>query len=148
MIPSLKAVCNHLYLRVSPDLCPGSIGGYCGSTPHDPRCLRVSRLQAPQGHSPVYALVGSLLFGGQFQFSVEEATHSQKKFTQVRRLASAGLRAAQGTSGSRAPPQSQKHRAKNRGNNRRSGGAPAQSQAQQGARGQGASNKRPQAGRR
>ena len=114
--------------------------------------------------------IGSLLFGGQFQSSVDEAMHSREKLTQVRWLASSGSRAAQGTSGSRAPTQSQKHRAipppppppttqlvpsgdggsaakrhqsKYRGNNRRSGGAPAQSQAQQGARGQRVSNDRP-----
>ncbi len=127
--------------------------------------LRATLLSTP--------FVGSSLFGGQFQSSVEGAMHSQEKLSQVRRLASAGSRAAQGTSGSRALQQSQKCRAvppppphptaqsvpsrdgslaakrrqsKNRVNNRRSGRAPAQSQAQQGARGQGFSNKKAPAG--
>ncbi len=52
--------------------------------------------------------VGSSLFGGQFQSSVEEATHSQEKLSQVRRLASACSRVAQGTAGARAPQPSQK----------------------------------------
>ena len=92
----------------------------------------------------------------------------------MRRLASTGSRAAQGTSGSRAPQLSQKRRAippppspptaqlvcsrdrgsaakrcrsKNRGNTRRSGGTLAQSEAKQGARGKGVSNKWPPAGR-
>ena len=145
-----------------PDICPGGIGGCSGSNRmildasmfRDCRPLRATLLSTP--------FVGSSLFGGQFQSSVEEATRSKEKFTQVRRLASAGSRAPQGTSGSRAPPQSQKHRAvppppstptaqsvpsadggsaakrrlsKNRGNNRRSGEAPAKSQTQQGAGG-------------
>ncbi len=107
----------------------------------DCRPLRVTLLATP--------FVGSSLFSGQFQSSVEEATHSQEKLRQVRRLASAGSKAAQGSSSSRAPPQSKKRRAispppppptaqsvpsgdrglaaksrrsKNGGNNRRSGG--------------------------
>ncbi len=55
--------------------------------------------------------VGSSLFGGQFQSSVEEATRSQEKLTQVRRLASSGSWAAQGTSGPGVTQQSQKRRA-------------------------------------
>ncbi len=51
--------------------------------------------------------MGSSLFGGQFQSSVTEATRSQKNLNQAR-LASAGSRAAQGTSGSKAPQQSTK----------------------------------------
>ncbi len=134
----------------------------------DCRPLRTTLLSTP--------FVGSLLFDGQFQSSVEEATRSQGNLSQGRQLASAGSRAAQGTSGSIVPQQSQKRKAvpppspppptaqsvpsgdgglavkrcrsKNRSANRRSGGAPAQSQAQQAARGQGVSNKRPPAGGR
>ncbi len=65
--------------------------------------LRATLLSTP--------FVGSSLFGGQFQSSVEEATRSQKKLSQVRQLASVGSIGAQGTSGSRAPQQSQKRRA-------------------------------------
>ncbi len=92
----------------------------------------------------------------------------------MRQLASAGSKYAQGTLGSSATEQSQKCRAaspppppptaqsvpsgdggsaakrrrsKNRGSSRKSDGAPAQSQAQQFARGQGVSNKRPPSGR-
>ena len=57
--------------------------------------LRATLLSTP--------FVGSSLFCGQFQSSVEEAMRSQEKLSQVRHLASAGSRAAQGTSGSRAP---------------------------------------------
>ncbi len=99
---------------------------------------------------------------------------SQEKLTQVRRLASSGSRATQGTSGARATQQSLKRRAASppppppttqsvpsgdggsAAKRRRSktgeligqAGPPAQSQAQQGARGQGLSNKRPPARRR
>ena len=112
-------------------------------------------------HLQSTTFVGSSPFGGQFQSSVEEATRSQEKLSQASRLASAGSRAAQGTSGSRVPQQSQKRRAvppppppptaqsvpsrdggsaakrhrPKTGNNRRSGGAPAQSQAQPRAEG-------------
>ncbi len=64
--------------------------------------LRATLLSTP--------FVGSSLFGGQFQSSVEEATCSQEKLSQVRWLLSAGSRAAQGTSGSRVTQQSQKRR--------------------------------------
>ncbi len=113
---------------------------------------------------------GSSLFGGQFQSSVKEATCSQEKLSQVRRLASLGSRVAQGTSGSRAAQQSQKRRAippphppptaqsvssgdggsaakrcrSKNGQQQKVWWGPAQSQAQQCARGQGVSNKRPQ----
>ncbi len=69
----------------------------------DCRPLRATLLSTP--------FVGSSLFGGQFQSSVEEVTHSQEKLSQVRRFASAGSRAVQGTSGPRALQQSQKRRA-------------------------------------
>ncbi len=69
----------------------------------DCRTLRATLLSTP--------FVGSSLFGGQFQSSLEEATSGQEKLSQVRRLASADSRAAQATSGFRAPQQSQKHRA-------------------------------------
>ncbi len=69
----------------------------------DSRPLRATLLSTP--------FVGSSLFGGQFQSSVEEATCSQEKLTQVKRSASSGSRAAQGTSGPRATHQSQKRRA-------------------------------------
>ena len=69
----------------------------------DCRPLRATLLSTP--------FVASSLFGGQFQSSVEDATHSREKLSQVRQLASAGLRSAQGTSGSRATQQSHKRRA-------------------------------------
>ncbi len=175
--PVLKAVCNHLHGAIRESRLTSAQAASVAiaaqrrmildaSAFRDCRPLRATLFATPY--------VGTSLFGGQFQSSVEEATRSQEKLTQVRRLASSGSRAAQGTSGPRAPVQSQKRRAapppppptaqavpsgdggsaakrrrsKNRGANRRSGGAPAQPQAQQGARGQGVSNKRPQAGRR
>ncbi len=66
----------------------------------DCRLLRATLLSTP--------FVGSSLFGGQFQSSVEEATLNQEKLSQVRRLASSGSKAVQGTSGPKAPQQSQK----------------------------------------
>ncbi len=112
--PVLKAVCNHLH---------GAIQEFCvtssqaasvaiaaqrrmildASAFRDCRPLRATLLSTP--------FVGSSLFGGQFQSSVEEATHSQEKLTQVRRIASSGSRATQGTSGPRATQQSHKLRA-------------------------------------
>ncbi len=171
--PVLKAVCNLLHGAIresrmtSSQVASMAIAVQCrmildASTFRDCRPLRATLLSTP--------FVGSSLFGGQFQSSVGEAMSSKETLTQVRRLASSGSLAAQGTCGPIVTQQSQKRRAaprppppptaqsvpsgdggsapkrhlsKNRGANRRSGGAPAQSQAQQGARRQGVSNKRP-----
>ncbi len=179
--PVFKAVCNHLHGAIRESRQTASVASASAqaasvaiaaqrrmildaSAFRDCRPLRAILLSTP--------FVGSSLFGGQFQSSVEKAMRSQEKLTQVRQLASAGSRAAQGTSGSRVPPQSQKRRAvppppppsttqlvpsgdggsaakrrrsQNRGNNRRSGGAPTQSQAQHGARGSPARGLRPAA---
>ncbi len=113
--------------------------------------------------------VGTSLFGEQFQSSVKEATCSKEQLSQVRRLVSADTRllralqvpelASSHRSVGLPPPPPHTHTVKvafsrvggsvpkrcwckNRGS-KRSGGAPAQ----QGARGQGVSNKRPPTGR-
>ncbi len=166
--PVLKAVCNYLHGAIQESRLTSAQGA---SVAIAAQCRMILDASAFQDCQPLRAtllstpFVGSSLFGGQFQSLFEEATRSQEKLTQVRQLR------AKGTSGSRATQQSHKHRAapppplppptaqsvqsgdggsaakrrqsKNRGANRRSGGAPAPSQAQQGARGQGVSNKRP-----
>ncbi len=112
--PVLKAVCNHLHgaIRESHQTSAQAASVAIAAQGHmildaslfrDCTPLRATLLSTP--------FVGSSLFGGQFQSSLEEATSSQEKLTQVRLLASSGSRAAQGTSGSRVPPQSQKRRA-------------------------------------
>ncbi len=112
--PVLKALCNHLHgaiqesLQTSAQAASVAIAAerrmiLNASAFQDCRPLKATLLSTP--------FVGSSLFGGQFQSSFEEATHSQEKLTQVRQLASAGSRAAEGTSASRAPPQHQKRRA-------------------------------------
>ncbi len=112
--PVLKAVCNHLHGAIQESRVTSSQGASVAiaaqrrmildaSSFRDCRPLRATLLSTP--------FVGSSLFGGQFQSSVEEATRSQEKLTQVRRLASSGSRAAQGTSDPRATQQSQKRRA-------------------------------------
>ena len=112
--PVLNAVCNHLHGAIR-ESCQTSAQAtsvtiaaqrcmiLAASAFRDCRPLRATLMSTP--------FVGSSLFGGQFQSSFEEATCSQEKLTQVRRLAPAGSRAAQGTSGPRASLQSQKHRA-------------------------------------
>ena len=111
--PVLKAVCNHLHgaIRESRQTSAQAASVAIASQRHmildasafqDCRPLRATLLFTP--------FVGSSLFGGQYQSSVEEATRSQEKLSQVRRLASVCSRAAQGTSGSRVPQQSQKRR--------------------------------------
>ncbi len=112
--PNLKAVCNHLQGAIRESRLTSAQAAlvviaalHCmilDALPfRDCWPLRATLLSTP--------FVDSSLFGGQFQSSVEEATRSQEKLSQVRRLASASSRSAQGTSGSRATQQSQKHRA-------------------------------------
>ncbi len=112
--PVLKAVCNHLHGAIRESRMTSSQAASVAiaaqrrmildaSAFRDCRPLRATLLSTP--------FVGSSLFGGQFQSSVKEATHSQENLTQVRRLASSGSRATQGTSGPRATQQSQKRRA-------------------------------------
>ncbi len=74
---------------------------------HDCRPLRATLLSTP--------FVGTSLFGGQFQSSVEDATHIQGQLSQVRHLASVGSWAAQGTLGPRPSQQSQTCRAAGQG---------------------------------
>ncbi len=103
--PILKAPCNHLHGAIresrltSAQAASVAIAAQChmildASTFRDCGPLRATLLFIP--------FVGSSLFGGQFQPSVEEATHSQEKLSQVRQLAMYGSWPAQGTSGSRA----------------------------------------------
>ena len=102
--PVLKAVCNHLHGAIRESRMTSAQAASVAiaaqrrmildaSAFRDCRPLRATLLSTP--------FVGSSLFGGQFQSSVE-------KLTQVKQLASSGSRVAQGISGPRATQQSQK----------------------------------------
>ncbi len=112
--PVLKALCNHLHGAIRESRMTSSQAALVAVVAQRRMILNASTFRDCQ---PLWAtllstpFVGSSLFGGQFQSSVEEATRSQEKLTQVRQLASSGSQAAQGTSGPRATQQSQKRRA-------------------------------------
>ncbi len=85
--PVLKAVCNHLHGAIRESRQTSAHAASVAIAAQRRMILDASAFRdcrPPRATLLSTPFVGSLLFGGQFQSSVEEATRSQEKFTQVR----------------------------------------------------------------